>query len=93
VFGAPTPEPPVLVPPPPVEVPQALFEEYAPLLYVPQEYVAAAEADGAGSAAPATNANSDMLSASICHFLFISLMRFRIISTTHLYLCTILLIF
>jgi hypothetical protein len=34
-----------------------------------------------------------MLSASICHFLFISLMRFRIISTTHLYLCTILLIF
>jgi len=30
------------VPEPPVGSPQAVFAEYAPLLYVPQEYVAAA---------------------------------------------------
>ena len=68
VLGVPTPSvlPPVFVPPPDVSSAQVLDEEYAPLLYEPQEY-AAASADGAGSATDAPKPTSAALSASIRH--------------------------
>lgn len=73
VFGVPTV---------PFAAAHVLLLEYALLLYVPQEYVAAAEAEATGKAAPATTLNNAMLAASICQRAPILRMFFRVISST-----------
>lgn len=61
VLGAPTP---------PVEALQAVLAEYAPLLYDPHEYVAAADADGAGNATEALSPTKATAIASTFHLPF-----------------------